>query len=92
MRFWAPISAALHIACVLAIIGLVFGSKLVDPALYLDEAAKGHYEAITVASQLGRFDLISAILGMFGVLVGLAAIFGFIEVRTGAREAARAAA
>jgi len=88
MRIWGPLSAAIHIASIIAI-ALLFGrAQLVDPALYGEAKSQAGLDAIHIASQLGRLDIVSLILAMFGLLVGIAAIFGFIEVRSGARDAA----
>ena len=53
----------------------------------IDQATQAT-DAIHLAAQVGRLDVVSAVLALFGLLIGLAAIFGFIEVRNRAKEAA----
>jgi len=53
----------------------------VDPSLYHEVKDKTSLDAIRVASELGRFDLASMFLAGISILLGVAAIFGFVEVR-----------
>lgn len=64
----------------------------VDPALYNEVKDQTSLDAIRVASELGRFDLASMFLGGISILLGIAAIFGFVEVRTRSAERAEATA
>ncbi|MDR9820595.1 hypothetical protein RJJ63_14965 [Rhizobium hidalgonense] len=53
----------------------------VDQSLYNEVKDKASLDAIRVASELGRFDLASMFLAGVSILIGVAAIFGFVEVR-----------
>lgn len=90
----------LHIMQIIAIVMLFKEYHFVDPALYEAVKDQKSVDAMHVASQLGRFDMVSLILSMIGIFISLAAIFAFIEVRsrsvrvaaeTAEREAARVA-
>lgn len=59
----------------------------VDKEMFL--AALDHPDALNVAGQLGRLDFVSLLIGWFGVLLALAAIFAFWEVRIRASSAAK---
>ncbi|MER8509135.1 hypothetical protein [Mesorhizobium sp. M0199] len=85
---WGPFFLALHVATIVFLIAVLKQYHFVDPALY--EAVKDAKSAdiLELASQLGRFDLVSMLLGMFGILLGLGAIVGFSELRFRAREVA----
>lgn len=45
-------------------------------------------DALRVASQLGRFDIISALLGTLGIMIGLGALVSFGYIRYRARQEA----
>jgi len=64
----------------------------VDPALYDEVKDKTSLDAIRVASELGRFDLASMFLAGISILLGVAAIFGFVEVRFRSEKRAEEAA
>ena len=49
----------------------------------------GVVDAITYAQQLGRLDIISLILGMFGILIGIFAIGWFGFIRSEAKDIAK---
>lgn len=72
----------LHILQVVAIAILYTDYKFVDPALY--EAVKDtkSLDVVNVAAQLGRFDLASLFLGGTSLVIAIAAVFGFLEVRS----------
>ena len=60
------------------------------------ERAYQHSDAISLAAEVGRLDVLSVILGSFGLLLGFAALVGFWLVRreaiAKAKETAEAAA
>lgn len=63
-------------------IWILFGDyHFVDPALYEQVKSKASLDAISVASQIGRFDLASMFLAIVSILLGIGGIVGFIEVR-----------
>jgi hypothetical protein len=68
-----------------------FGLNLNIPAGHL-KAALENPDAIQVAAQAGRLDIVSGLLGALGILIALSAIFGFWSVRGAAMKAASAAA
>ena len=49
-------------------------------------------DAIRLAMQLGRLDIVSLCLTVFGVSVGIVAIYGFLRIRDNAMEVAKATA
>ena len=51
--------------------------------------AHEHGDAIGVAAQIGRLDIVSIVLGLFGLLLGIAAFVGFWMIRRAAIEAAK---
>lgn len=72
----------LHIMQVVALFILFKDYKFVDPALY--EAVKDakSLDVFSIAAQLGRFDLAALFLGGTSIIIAIAAIFGFLEVRS----------
>ena len=56
------------------------------------EEALSKADAVAAASQLGRLDLASALLAIAAILISLAAVVAFIEVRAKASRSAREAA
>ena len=85
---WAIASIGFHLVTLVAIWALFSSHNVVDPALYRAVVKTESLDALQVATQLGRLDVVSSILAMFGILIGLAAIFGFAEVRVRAKEVA----
>lgn len=59
----------------------------------LVKLARDHADAISLAAEIGRFDIVSAIIGAFGVIVAFAAVgwFALINRQAGmiARETAK---
>ena len=49
-------------------------------------------DAIRLAMQLGRLDIVSLCLTVFGVSVGIVAIYGFLRIRDNAMEVAETTA
>ncbi len=49
----------------------------VDPTLYESVRAKSDRDALSVAVQLGRLDLLSVMIGLLSFVVALATLFGF---------------
>lgn len=64
----------------------------VDPALYDTVVEKKSKDALDVAAQLGRFDLVSMLLGIIALLIGIMAVSGFWMIRGAAVKAAEDAA
>jgi hypothetical protein len=54
--------------------------------------AQSACDAICQASQLGRLDLISALLAAIAILLALGGIYAFVNIRSSARQVAREAA
>lgn len=77
----------------IAVIALLLsGYHIVDPALFDRVRATGSVEALDVAAQLGRFDLVSMFLGIIALLIGVIALCGFWMIRGAAMRAAEVAA
>ena len=80
--------------CVLVAIALGAGwlVMLVPPiSVRMIEAACGNPctpDAINIAAQIGRLDLVSLALALLGIGVGAFALFGFFAIREDARAAA----
>ncbi len=92
MRWFAPFSIALHIATIFLLVAVLKNYNFVTPGLY--EAAKKDdaLDALNFAVQIGRLDYVTLLLTVFGILVGIAAVIGFSEIRVRAQEVAREAA
>jgi len=73
---------------IMAIIMLFKEYHFVDPALYDAVAKSGDLDTLSVAVKLGRFDLVSMLLGLIAVLIGMAAMSGFWMLRGAAKNAA----
>jgi hypothetical protein len=86
---WIAFFLALHIATGFFLWGILRDFHFVDPSLLADVNSEEKANVLNLAVQIGRLDFVSAILAMFGILVGLAAIFGIVEVRNRAEERAR---
>lgn len=71
---------------------LLSGYHIVDPALFDRVRATGSVDALDVAAQLGRFDLVSMFLGIIALLIGVIAVSGFWMIRGAAMRAAEVAA
>ncbi len=89
MSGWRPFFLALHIAQIIFIIALLKDYHFVDPALYDAVKAEKSRDIIQLAGQLGRFDMASMFLAGIAILLGMAAIFGFLEVRSKAIRVAK---
>lgn len=89
MRGWVPFFVALHITAFVLIAVIIRANDFVDPAIFRAIDESGSKDAIHAAAQLGRLDIVSLILAMFGILLGLLAVFGFAEIRVRAREVAQ---
>jgi hypothetical protein len=87
---------ALHIATIILVTVLLTGHQFVDLSIYKSASnslAKGQVvDAVSLAAQLGRLDLVSALLATIGFLVGVAGIVGYTEIRNRAIREARDAA
>jgi hypothetical protein len=93
MSFWMRMAFfCAHVIEFVLIIALFKDYHFVDPALYEAVKDQKSLDAMHVASELGRFDMVSAYLGVFSIFIALAAIFAFVEVRTRAEKAANEAA
>ncbi|MDX8538556.1 hypothetical protein RFM23_13095 [Mesorhizobium abyssinicae] len=92
MKWFAPFSIALHIATIFFLWAALKNYSFVTPGLY--EAAKKQdaLDALNVAVQIGRLDYVTLLLTVFGILVGIAAVIGFSEIRVRAQEVAKEAA
>lgn len=92
MRWFAPFSIALHVATLFFLVAVLKNYSFVTPGLY--EAAKKQdaLDALNFAVQIGRLDYVTLLLTVFGILVGIAAVIGFSEIRVRAQEVAREAA
>lgn len=88
-RGWVVFFLGLHIVTAIFLLSLILDFHFVDPSLLNDLRKSSDRDVLNVAVQIGRLDFVSAILAMFGILTGLAAIFGFIEVRNRAEDRAR---
>jgi len=53
------------------------------------EKIKEITDSISYANQVGRLDVISLLLGFLGVILGFAAIFGFLHIKETSKLAAR---
>jgi hypothetical protein len=84
--------AVLHVLQLVLLAVLVKDYHFVDPALYDTIKTQDGRDVLYVASQLGRFDLVSLFLGAGGLFLGAAALGGFWMVRSAAVSAADAAA
>lgn len=81
MEGWRIASIVAHVVQCAIILTLLKEFHFVDPALYDEVMAAKSNDVIHVASELGRFDMASLLLGIVSILIALAAIFGFAEVR-----------
>jgi hypothetical protein len=92
MNGWRIAFIVAHIVEGVVIWALFKDYHFVDPAIYNEAVKSGNADAIQVAYQIGRLDLASMFLAGISVLLGLAAIFAFVEVRSRAiRNAAETA-
>lgn len=86
---WRAFFAALHVVTLTAVWVLFWRQGIVDPRMYEEAKRDNAADALHFALQVGRLDIISLILAAFGIFAGVAAIFGFIEVRHRAKDSAR---
>lgn len=85
-------SGVLHIMQVVAIFILFNEYHFVDPALYESVKSAESRDVLNVATQLGRFDLVSMFLAVVTLFLGVIALAGFWTIRGAALRAAEAAA
>lgn len=89
---WRAFFAALHVVAFVLIGCLIAKDGFVDPAMY-DEAKKAStVDALHLALQVGRLDIVSLMVAFYAIFAGVAAVFGFIEVRQRAVTVAGVAA
>ena len=81
--FWR-IFKYVFIFMLFSVLVILIGQITYDPGLKLKIYDDGYADAIEAAVQLGRLDIVSALLGMIGVLLGVLAIagFGYIRIRS----------
>lgn len=60
----------------------------VDPLSFAQIKSLEDVDVLNAAVQIGRLDLVSMLLAIFGLLIAIATVFGFIEVRKQAAEKA----
>lgn len=60
-----------------------------DPNLTSYIFKKGYYDAMDSAVQLGRLDIVSALLGIIGVLLAIFGLIGFGYIRSKAEQEAK---
>lgn len=90
--FWRIAFCVAHIVSLVAIFMLYRDYNFVDPALYEAVKDQKSLDTLHVAVQIGRFDLASFFLGTVAILIALAAIFAFVEVKSRAERVAEEAA
>ncbi|MFV0798932.1 hypothetical protein OHI65_08540 [Brucella sp. MAB-22] len=74
--------AVLHIAQIFLIIILLKNYNFVDPNL-IDSVSKAKpNDTYSIAMQLGRFDLVTTLLTVISIIIALAALLGFLEIRS----------
>ncbi|MNL47298.1 hypothetical protein D3C87_1700800 [compost metagenome] len=76
----------------MAILILFNDYNFVDPQLYETVKDAKSLDVLNVASQIGRFDLISMFLGIVAVFIGIVAVLGFWTIRGAALKSASDAA
>jgi hypothetical protein len=82
MNTWGPISAVLHVTTIVAVIVLFGDYHFVDPSLYKVAKDNSGAEALNIASQMGRLDLVSLVLTLAGLLLALLGLYGFIAAKS----------
>lgn len=70
---------ASHIVQWVMIITFIYGKGLVTQNVVA--AAANKPDALALASELGRLDLVSVLLAVLGITMSLAGVFGFVEIR-----------
>jgi len=60
-----------------------------DPDLTAYIFTKSYYDAMDAAAQLGRLDIVSALLGIIGVLLAIFGLVGFGYIRSKAEQQAQ---
>lgn len=89
---WRIAFGIAHLIQFVLLFTLLKDYHFVDPALYSSVKDTESLNAIHVAAELGRFDLASMFLAGVSLLLGVAAIFGFVEVRWRSEKRAEDAA
>lgn len=67
-------------------------NKQLQIALDIAESNPNINDSIQLASEMGRLDIVSLVLGIFGLVIGIVAICGFWMIRGAAIGAAKAEA
>ncbi|WP_377277222.1 hypothetical protein [Rhizobium sp. R86522] len=88
----SPFLLAWNIALSVAVIVLLSNHQFVDRALYDEVKTAQGKNSLSIAIELGRLDFASSLIALVGILVGVGALFGYIEVRSRAAREAREAA
>ncbi|ANL52884.1 hypothetical protein [Rhizobium phaseoli] len=92
MTGWRIAFIVAHIIEIIVIWTLLKDYHFVDQSLYQAVETTKSSDALHVAVQLGRFDMISIFFAGVSILIGIAAIFGFAEVRSRSEKRAEEAA
>ena len=74
---WVGFFSALHVAAFVAIVLLFSSHEFVDPALYAVAAENGSKDALSVAYDLGRLELLALSLTVLAVSIGIFAVLGY---------------
>lgn len=91
-KFGTALFAALHLVTLLLLVAVISDYHFIEPALMAEVRAQDGLDTIAVASQLGRFDLVSLLLAAFALLALLGGLFAFGYVRGESYATARQAA
>ena len=91
-RGWIPIFIALHMAAFVFLGSIVADYHFVDPEKLSVVRKQESLDVVQVAAQLGRFDLVSLLLTVFGLVAVLGGLFAFGFVRGESSAVARATA
>lgn|GEM_PF-4316063 len=92
MNGWRLFTFVWLLSLSIVVLTLFKDYHFVDPAIYDRVVDTGSKDALDVAAQLGRFDLVSMILGIIALLIGIMAVSGFWMIRGAAVKAAEDAA
>ncbi|MCD7110573.1 hypothetical protein LRX75_16180 [Rhizobium sp. DKSPLA3] len=77
----------------IVLLGIVLSRySFVDRDLYDVVAAQASHDVLHIASQIGRFDMISMMLSCWGLFIGVAALGGFWTIRGAAVAASEGVA
>jgi hypothetical protein len=74
MRFWIVIFVIVHVAELAGLALCLSQYRFVDAGLLADVVASGAHDAISLASQLGRLDLLTIVLGVLALLLTVGTI------------------